>query len=208
MGSVKGKADATVVLDTGSTDNTKEIITDFFKKRNIKGELVEHEWKDFGYNEAKCKRDVGYILDAVKTDLVYGGNERSRQAGEYYYKYPSQATGAELAPTLTGIKYAKGLVLNVLTNTIFQTPSVSKQTAKQLLVDNKEWIQQRTIDSIDANLATIDYNRIKCKRDVGYIVDAVATDILYGGNERTIKAGSYYFLFPSQTSKKSSNHLE
>jgi len=180
------KLDARTIIDNNRTFIAEEVVA-----------YVSSSWRDFDYNEAKCKRDVGYILDAVKTDLVYGGNERSRQAGEYYYRYPSQATGAELAPTLTGVKYAKGLVLNVLANTTLQTPSISKQTAHQLLVDNKEWIQQRTIDNIDANLATIDYNRTKCKRDVGYIVDAVATDILYGGNERSVEAGRYYFLFPS-----------
>jgi len=65
-----------VISDTGSTDNTKEIITDFFKKRNIKGELVEHEWKDFGYNRTKAlesaynKTDYLFIFDA--DDRIYG----------------------------------------------------------------------------------------------------------------------------------------
>ena len=39
-----------VISDTGSTDKTKEIISDFFKERNIKGELFDDEWKDFGHN--------------------------------------------------------------------------------------------------------------------------------------------------------------
>lgn len=42
-----------VISDTGSTDNTKEIITDFFKEKNIPGELHVDEWKDFGYNRSK-----------------------------------------------------------------------------------------------------------------------------------------------------------
>ena len=43
-----------VISDTGSTDNTKEIIKTFFKNLNIPGELVEHEWRDFGYNRTKA----------------------------------------------------------------------------------------------------------------------------------------------------------
>ena len=43
-----------VISDTGSTDNTKEIILDFFKERNIKGELYQDEWKNFGYNRTKA----------------------------------------------------------------------------------------------------------------------------------------------------------
>ncbi len=43
-----------VISDTGSTDNTKEIILDFFKERKIKGELIDDEWKDFGHNRTKA----------------------------------------------------------------------------------------------------------------------------------------------------------
>jgi glycosyltransferase involved in cell wall biosynthesis len=41
-----------VISDTGSTDKTKEIIIEFFKERNIPGELFDDEWKDFGYNRS------------------------------------------------------------------------------------------------------------------------------------------------------------
>jgi len=59
-----------VISDTGSTDDTKEIIIDFFKSKNIPGELVEHEWKDFGENRTKSlevaynKSDYVLIFDA------------------------------------------------------------------------------------------------------------------------------------------------
>ena len=59
-----------VISDTGSTDNTKELITDFFKDRQINGEIVEHEWVDFGYNRTKAlecaynKTDFLFIFDA------------------------------------------------------------------------------------------------------------------------------------------------
>ena len=39
-----------VISDTGSTDKTKEIILNFFKERNIKGEIFDDEWTDFGHN--------------------------------------------------------------------------------------------------------------------------------------------------------------
>ena len=59
-----------VICDTGSTDNTKELIKDFFKEKNINGELVEHKWKDFGYNRSNAlkaaynKTDYVFIFDA------------------------------------------------------------------------------------------------------------------------------------------------
>lgn len=42
-----------VISDTGSTDNTREIIKEFFIEKNIKGELFEDEWVDFGHNRTK-----------------------------------------------------------------------------------------------------------------------------------------------------------
>ena len=50
----KIKIDYYVICDTGSSDNTKEIITTFFEKQNIKGDLYDHEWKNFGYNRTKA----------------------------------------------------------------------------------------------------------------------------------------------------------
>ena len=59
-----------VISDTGSSDNTKEIITSFFKELNIPGELVEHKWIDFGHNRTQAlqcafnKSDYLLIFDA------------------------------------------------------------------------------------------------------------------------------------------------
>ena len=69
-----------VIADTGSTDNTKELITNFFKEKNIPGEIVDHEWKNFGHNRtlafdaAKGKADYAFVIDAddyVEGDLVW-----------------------------------------------------------------------------------------------------------------------------------------
>ena len=66
----KIKWDYWVICDTGSTDKTREVIIEHFKNMNIPGELVYHEWKDFGYNRTealKCafgKTDYVFIFDA------------------------------------------------------------------------------------------------------------------------------------------------
>ena len=156
---------------------------------------VSSSWSEFGYNEIKCSRDIGYIIDAVATDLLYGGNERSTTAGRYYYDYPSQATDSQLEPTLTGVRYAKGLALNVIKNAQFYTTS---SVAYDLIRDNKKFIQSESVAYINAKYSDFYYNEDKCKRDVGYIIDAVSTDLLYGGNERSSKAGEFYYLYPSQ----------
>jgi glycosyltransferase involved in cell wall biosynthesis len=65
-----------VICDTGSTDNTKEIIKKFFEEKNIPGELHDHEWKGFGYNRtlafdvAKGKAEYALVIDA--DDYIHG----------------------------------------------------------------------------------------------------------------------------------------
>lgn len=64
------KFDYWVISDTGSTDSTKELIIDFFKEKNIPGELIENPWRDFAYNRtiaiehAHNKTDYVFIFDA------------------------------------------------------------------------------------------------------------------------------------------------
>lgn len=64
------KFDYYVVSDTGSTDNTKELIAAFFEKHSVPGEIHDHAWRDFGHNRtlalqaAYNKADYSFIFDA------------------------------------------------------------------------------------------------------------------------------------------------
>ena len=46
--SIKDYIDYWVICDTGSSDNTEEIVKDVLK--NIPGEFHHHKWKDFAHN--------------------------------------------------------------------------------------------------------------------------------------------------------------
>ena len=72
----KVKIDYYVICDTGSTDNTVELIKSFFNKRKIEGDIHFHTWKDFGHNRslaleaAKNICDYTFIFDA--DDYIVG----------------------------------------------------------------------------------------------------------------------------------------
>ncbi len=65
-----------VICDTGSSDNTRKIITDFFEKQEIPGELLDHNYVDFGHNNtlaiqaAYKKADYIFIFDPE--DEIHG----------------------------------------------------------------------------------------------------------------------------------------
>jgi hypothetical protein len=189
-----------VTFDFPSTQISASVELIRNNREFIQSESISYlssSWEGFDYVEATCRRDVGHILDAVATDLLYGGNQRSKIAGEYYYKYPSSATTTQLEPTTTGIKYAGDVASKLVQNNIFVTASAERLAGNKVLLDNKEFIQNEVIAYISSSWSTFDYNEDKCKRDTGYILNGVATDFLYGGNERSRVNGEYYYLYPS-----------
>jgi hypothetical protein len=176
-------------------------------KKFIQREVIEYvssSWSQVVYNEESCSRDVGFLVDAVTTDLLYGGEERSVTAGDFYYRFPSNATvagvpseAAQLDPTLTGVRYAGKISSRIVLGKEFTFPSQSAINGRALLINNKEFIQKETIAYLSSSWSTFDYNEVSCSRDLGFILDAVSTDLVYGGNESSIKAGTFYYLIPS-----------
>ena len=73
--------------------------------------------------------------------------------------------------------------------------SASVKAAAQLLYDNKEFIIEELIAYINYNFGGFQYDKTKCYRDVGYILDSVSFDLLHGGNRQAIQSGVYYYTF-------------
>ena len=55
-----------VISDTGSTDNTIQLIQDFFKEKEIQGEIKKDRWKNYSYNRTKS---IAHAFN--KTDYVF-----------------------------------------------------------------------------------------------------------------------------------------
>lgn len=70
LASVAPHIDYWVIVDTGSTDGTQELVRKFFAERNIPGELHERPWVDFGTNRSEAlklcdgKADYAWMIDA------------------------------------------------------------------------------------------------------------------------------------------------
>lgn len=82
--SVKDIIDTYVICDTGSTDNTKEIIKDYFDNLGIKGNIIDHQWENFGVNrsmllkEAKNKADYLLLVDGDYVINVHNKDFKSK----------------------------------------------------------------------------------------------------------------------------------
>ena len=65
-----------VIVDTGSVDNTKQVIQNFFDEARLEGHLVERPWIGFAHNRTEAialcagRADYAFMIDA--DDLVEG----------------------------------------------------------------------------------------------------------------------------------------
>jgi len=108
-----------VICDTGSTDNTPEIITNFFEKIGIKGEMYYDEWTDFAHNRtlalqrAYNKTDLLLVFDA--DDEVVGNVIMPTEVlyDDYHMKFGS-ALGTSYTRVLLINNHKKYKFLSVL----------------------------------------------------------------------------------------------
>ena len=66
---------------------------------------VNQTYPSFSYNSNTCYRDVGYMIDSVRFDLLHGGNKQAVMAGTYYYNYSLTTTQINDQVVQTGLSY-------------------------------------------------------------------------------------------------------
>jgi len=105
------------------------------------------------YNQATCKRDIGYMTDCVSFDLLYGGNKQSIQAGLYYYGFISTVSNIanESTQTVAAFTYMSNLVGEVIQN----IPVIALSTATQNLVAAPAVTNTATINLFAQAFSTI-----------------------------------------------------
>ena len=112
---------------------------------------------------------------------------------------------ASNASVLSALNTDIDLIINVITNgpsiitttsPISSTPTTNADNIKAfgLLRANEAFIAAELTGFIKATFSSIaGYDKVKCKRDTGYIVDSVSFDLKYGGNRQSIQSGIYYY---------------
>jgi len=62
--------DGYCICDTGSTDNTIELITNFFKEANLPGKIVKEPFRDFGYNRSFALKEAQNAPGITENDYL------------------------------------------------------------------------------------------------------------------------------------------
>jgi hypothetical protein len=90
------------------------------------------------YDQAKCSRDTGLIVDSLAFDLAYQSNTQSAFAGLQYWAQSTSAIPNQAEETIAAFTYAKNLATNVAVNTTITTPKQANvtQTVSTIAVTN------------------------------------------------------------------------
>ena len=242
------KVDGTDIKLSETQRNFFETGTDVVKTISNSGMSGTHTLTPgFYYNEDKCERDVGLIIDAVRDDMLLGTNFNSVYTGISYQRasaYTTVTNTDQKAPTLAAmldVKRALSQLSDVSASDkayhrvraavdeiihIFEDGTVSVTapgdgvadelflpntlnvttttvTTKDDLISSKDAIvtnvfgyieAQRTNSNPDfAGLTSTSY-QTKCGRDIRFIVDALAYDLMYNTNTASIRAAESYFI--------------
>lgn len=193
--------------------NRQEIIDDSF------AEIAIVHPNFINPNSTKCKRDIGYFIDAISLDVHTGGNVYARKFLEQYFNASgstliSNGLSGEVLESITAFNKARDMMKLAITNrltvqdlTITADPVTGSNTDPgacanvQSNIDNLVGIVTFYLNQGSLlfptplpteTTGTPSAGEEKCKRDLGYIVDAVVYDLKTGGNSKIVEATEFY----------------
>jgi hypothetical protein len=166
LNSVYKHIDYWVICDTGSTDKTCELITEFFKEKNIPGELFHDDWVGMGPNKTlmfeRCYKKMDYVLHIDADDML---------AGNFDFQITEHKSSFYMNCKSGSLNYKCTLLYN--SNLHWKICGIAHTTCKYLdknvtlqigdLSDRDYWIQIRTngARSLDPNKYLNDALKIK-----------------------------------------------
>ncbi len=209
-------------------------------------DYITAELNGLSYNEAQCRRDIGFIVDGVSHDIQYGGNagtlinaqiyfenalsvlpraQRVQTADAYEYlgvllreivsgantqdaDYTSTpqdftqpiTSSSEAGRVQSLVKIIEKVIRNddvdvlpILEEPVADWADADVILASEAIESNKQELADDMIAWIAQEYTVLDYKKAKCKRDVGYLLDAFSYDINYGGNTASRWNADFYF---------------
>ena len=149
----------------------------------------------------KVPENVSLVGDEMRRTIISPkpGPSASRWA-DLYFRRDRFLDGLQIteSSTVFGRHYLTDPSTELYSKTF--TNAGGYTNAARILIANKEYIKAEVIGYINyqishnvAPFAGFSYNQTTCSRDVGYIVEAFAYDLEYGGYHKSVNAASSYF---------------
>jgi len=207
-------------------DTLNTIVQDVFTVGNLNSMPLEINKGSAGPGETKCRRDIGYFIDAVSVDMYCAGNRHTKEFTRQYFTNAttplSNGLVGEEAESITAFSAAISEMRKAVYNALYYkdltvTEGASEYGGAGGNVDRQDAAACSDVQSAIQTLGDLVTDAIaagninggiwnqpdnegsfktgesKCRRDIGHVVDAIAQDLWFGGNEYTIAATKEYF---------------
>jgi len=114
-------------------------------------------WAGFTYDEAKCSRDLGIILDGIVFDIQYGGNTKTRHNASLYWDGATSQVAGQQAQTVAASNFAKNLVTDyiLLNQTWTSLQTAVFKTFQTTLNNNGESQARFDVEELMDDLASV-----------------------------------------------------
>jgi hypothetical protein len=217
-------------IEIANSWQQKGITKSYNRIKNRKDEIVEDVvfyvekfHQELQYNQDTCRRDAALMVDAIARDLYTGSNFATTKAGMSYYRLIASAlevVNNELYATVNSVEFLAQKIRKVATVSanasidllitditsfinggkvpinkwvIADDSDTADVAAASIIWENKAYIVAEVIAFLDDAYPELTYNKDKCRRDTGMLVDAVRYDLTYGSNYATQKFAEFYY---------------
>jgi len=174
LNSIHKHIDYWVIVDTGSTDGTQDLIRKFFAEKGIPGELHERPWVSFGHNRSEAlalcdgKGDYAWMIDA--DDQIIGDfrypNGKNMTADAYALKCGRDNCiwwRNQIFKTGIGWKYI---------GILHEYAHCDKQPLIQEKLDGNYFLEARTLGHRNVNVTPVE----KYSKDAIVLEEALKTE--------------------------------
>jgi len=166
-----------------------------------------------GGSDAKCKRDLGLIIDGIAQDLWFGGNEYTvANVIEYFdgNSLLSNGVAGEVNETIIALQKVQDQINLAINNQLASVDNTltldgdgdpvvvddSHADAEQLIRKNKKFIAkeayQRMLSAFPAYTPQAGNTEQDCLDDVYDVIDEILYNLKFGGNHKTYDAANVY----------------
>ena len=147
--------DTALVQFKAVVDNRKAII------QEAAIDYINFMYPALSYNEAKCSRDVGYILDAIVYDVLFGSDFRTAKAGMSYLRGVASAgivLANQLDPTISTINFIEQALLQLTVGVESKVGTTDASYAAVARTDDIKNIVQNGLEAIPGYVLTMPTN--------------------------------------------------